>query len=79
MADKNFLTLRPVDSTPEATDEISEPWDIATGHANTQEDMGSPSGLGTMPTRHDTHVANHSIATYASYVDEDVRNPEGAS
>ena len=65
--------------TPVNSPLTSEPWDIAQGHANTQEEMGAPRGLGIVGTAHERAVNGHSVAAYASYVEEDVRNPEGSS
>ena len=63
---------------PSESDLIPNPWDIAIGHANVPEDMSSPLGMNS-PDPHNKHVANHSVGKYASYVEEDVRNPAGAS
>jgi hypothetical protein len=64
--------------TPAVTPENPNPWDIADGHANVAEQMGSPLGVDN-PDVHTMHIGNHDVAKYASYIDEEVRNPEGAS
>ena len=63
---------------PSSSDNNPNPWDIAIGHANVPEDMSSPLGEAA-PDPHQGHVDKHSVAAYATYEDEDVRNPADAS